>query len=131
MSMQLTGVLDEGVDFYREFWQKVAFDFNGKEIFIDDPEVDTEKVDVALLVALEAQTDRLCEVMQETVETVHLEQSHDLVIRRLEKQESLFGLHDVLDEEDMPDELTVFSFNELDIKKRIGAPVLDLIEQAI
>ena len=36
LSLQLTGVLEEGVDFYQEFWQQVIRDFNGKDIYVDD-----------------------------------------------------------------------------------------------
>lgn len=129
LSMQLTGVLEEGVDFYREFWQKVALEFDGKEIFIDDPEIDEDKMDIALLVALEAQTDRLYEVMGESVEQVHIRDLSEAVMRRLEMDESLFAQDALFGKN--TDEISVVSFDEAEIKKKIGFQSFDLIEQSI
>ena len=133
LSMQLTGVLNEGVEFYREFWQKVALDFNGKDIFIDDPELDEEEIDAGMLVALEQQTDHLCEVMKETVQELQFGQLQDQVIRRLKQQESLFAQNTVLDKEvgDPTHKLSVINFDRISMKKRMPVLFINLIEQAI
>ncbi len=81
LSIQLTGVLTEGVDSYQEFWQQVAKDFDGKEIFVDDPEVDTNNINPAMLVAIEEQTDQICDILANQAEALY---AGEAVLRRID-----------------------------------------------
>lgn len=60
LSFRLSGVLQKGVGYYKDFWQQTLSGFNGSEIYVDDPEIDVSEIDVSMLVAMEQQTDQLC-----------------------------------------------------------------------
>ena len=69
LAIALQEPLANDVAFYADFWKAVVKEFDGSTIYIDDP--DPDEMDIPQFVAIQNQTDALCEYMQQEVQSLH------------------------------------------------------------